>query len=269
MKISVILATYNCGKQLDCCVQSIIDNNDPFVEIIFADDGSSNPESLERLKKWEEVAPFRIVRAWQEDKGFRLARSRNNAVSFANGEILLFIDHDILLPNDFFKTLRKHMIPGWFIGGRRVKLDERISSELLSGKCTCSSLQGFFFAFQAMQKRLPGWRYLFPLRNRQPGGVPQNFRGMAGFCIATYKTDFFTIDGFDSSFEGYGVEDWDFMARLNNSGISCGFLPRKGTVYHLWHPEKPDDLKSIAYKILDDVEKSCKTLPSKGFSKLI
>lgn len=266
--ISVILATYNGADQLECCTRSLMATGDTNVEVLIADDGSSNQRTFEIIEGFKKAAPFPVLHAWQEDIGFRLARSRNNAVKHASGEFLLFLDHDLLLPRTFFKTLRGTIRTGWFVGGRRVKLDTERSKRLLEGSMEPRSLFSWKFALQARQERLGGWRYLFPLRDRTPGTTPQPFRGMSGFCIGAWRKDFDAIDGFDDRYRGYGVEDWDFMARLNNAGVHAGYLPRAATVMHLWHKETPHDLEGPGYQMLAEIENKGVTRAQIGYSSL-
>ena len=266
--ISVILATYNGKEQLACCARSLVAAGDAGIEVVIADDGSSHERTFEIIEEFKSNAAFKVVHAWQEDIGFRLARSRNNAVQHASGRFLLFLDHDILLPTTFFRTLRKTIKPGWFVGGRRVKLDEPTSKAILDGSLDARSLFTLRFALQAKRKRLGGWRYLFPLRDRRPGTEPQPFRGMSGFCIGAWREDFDAIDGFDDRYRGYGVEDWDFMARLNNAGIHAGYLPRAATMMHLWHKETPHDLEGPGYQMLKSIENTDTVRAQIGLSML-
>ena len=266
--ISVILATYNGTDQLQCCTRSLVTAGDTNIEVIIADDGSSNARTFEIIEAFKMVAPFPVIHAWQEDIGFRLARSRNNAVKYASGKFLLFLDHDLLFPRGFFKTVRETIKPGWFVGGRRVKLDAARSKQVLDGSMESRSLFTWKFAFQARRKRLDGWRYRFPLRDRTPGTMPQPFRGMSGFCIGAWRKDFDVIDGFDDRYRGYGVEDWDFMARLNNAGVHAGYLPRAATVMHLWHKETPHDLDGPGYQMLAEIENKGVTKAHIGHSTL-
>ena len=252
--ISVILATYNGGDQLACCAETLAAAGDERMEVVIADDGSSSERTFEIIEAFKREAPFRVHHAWQEDIGFRLARSRNNAVQHARGEFMLFLDHDILVPRTFFRTIRATIRPGWFVGGRRVKLDEAISASVLDGSVEPATLFTWRFALRARRMKLGGWRYLFPLRDRRPGTTPQPFRGMSGFCIGAWRSDFDRVDGFDDRYRGYGVEDWDFMARLNNAGVHAGYLPRAATVMHLWHKEIPHDLEGPGYQMLQGVE---------------
>ena len=266
--ISLILATYNGFQQLDKCLAAIHLCDDPNLEIVIADDGSSKKETSEIIEKWKLQTKFPFLHARQEDKGFRLAQSRNNAVSISNGAILLFLDHDIILPPRFFKYFRNSMKTGWFAAGRRVDLDNELTQRVYSNELKQSELFTYRFAMTAYKRKLSGRRYLLPTRNRKPGTKPQPFGGMAGFCFGVFRDDFFAIDGFDSTYTGYGVEDWDFFARLNNNGVNGGFLPIAATVAHLWHKEAISDSDNPAYRKLDKIVEDKIVFPCKGFSNL-
>lgn len=268
MNISIIISTYNNGPAFDVCLQSVVQNNHRNIEIILADDGTTNPDSLARIDKWCSAGLGKIIHAKQPDKGFRLARSRNNAVRFSTGKILLFMDHDIILPYCFIDVFLQCMISGWFAAARRVKLDAEVTTQVLKKDRLVKGLFTAKFAYEAWRRNLPGWRYLLPLRNRRPGGTPQYFKGMSGFCIGIHRKDFLSVDGFDNSFEEYGVEDWDFMARCNNRGIFGGYLPRTATTLHLWHNEKKHDSNNSGYDRLDEVLKRKICLPRSGYSSL-
>lgn len=238
MKLSIIISTYNCDEAFDLCMSSVSDQYCKNIEVVIADDGSSNPESLARLLFWEKNLGLEYKIANQVDKGFRLARSRNNAVQYSSGDILLFLDHDIILPRNFCEVLLDCMVPKWFVAGRRLKLDNKISEELKNRERTVASLNSVQFKMYAMSNRMPGWRYILPfLRDRRPGLTDQPYQGMSGFCIAAYREDFLAVNGFDNSYVGYGIEDWDLLVRLKHYGCKGGYLPGRATVYHLWHKE--------------------------------
>lgn len=48
---------------------------------------------------------FEIKHVYQEDIGFRLARSRNNGARIASGDFLIFLDQDVIMPNDFVEKV--------------------------------------------------------------------------------------------------------------------------------------------------------------------
>ena len=100
MKISVIVATYNWPSALRLSLQSLMRQTAHNFEIVVADDGSRN-ETRELIESLAKSSPVPIIHSWQEDIGFRLARSRNQAVLKSHGDYLIFVDGAAL----FRKTL--------------------------------------------------------------------------------------------------------------------------------------------------------------------
>lgn len=261
--VSFIVSTYQGGSQLDLslsCLEASLNRN---FEIVLADDGS-DPELVNLiLSRHPEV---RYVR--QEDCGFRLSRARNLGVVASTGDILVFMDHDILVPPTFVDSVTRSIRPGWFLGGRRVKLDRRFSDLLLSRPARTFP-SWIETVSHSLRRRSPGMRFLFPMRQRTTSAPPQNWRGMAGFMLCVRRDDFLAVDGFDSSYVSYGVEDWDFMARLSNYGIAAGYLPREATVLHVWHPESEDSPNNPNYLKLAKVIEDHAVMPESGYRCLV
>ena len=107
-----------------------------------------------------------------------------------------------------------------------------------------------------------------PLRDRRPGTKPQPFRGMSGFCIGMWREDFEKVNGFDGRYCGYGAEDWDILARLQNAGIHAGYLPRQATVMHLWHRETSPNTDSPGYQLLRNVEQEGVVCAKQGLREM-
>ena len=64
-----------------------------------------------------------------------------------------------------------------------------------------------------------------------------------------HSEDFIKINGYDEYFEGWGSEDKDLAARLQNSGCQKRYLKFAGIVYHLWHEQgfKYNEDKNLQY----------------------
>ena len=79
MKITLIITTYNWPESLLLVIQSIRNQTIWPNEIIVADDGSRN-ETKELINNINKEFEMNIIHSWQQDNGFRVARSRNNAI---------------------------------------------------------------------------------------------------------------------------------------------------------------------------------------------
>lgn len=89
-KISVIMPVYNSEKTLEKSLKSIFNNNYKDFEVIVVDDKSSD-NSVEIAKKF----PCKIIKLEKNHGG---GYARNAGAKAAKGEILLFVDSDIIIP---------------------------------------------------------------------------------------------------------------------------------------------------------------------------
>lgn len=107
-KISVIIPTYNNGKYLQQCLDSVSHQTYRNLEIIVVDDGSTDDtqEILEHCREKD----HRLRVFYQENKGVGVAR--NVGLSMASGDYIAFIDSDDWVNKDYLQklyvTLKKH-----------------------------------------------------------------------------------------------------------------------------------------------------------------
>jgi hypothetical protein len=66
--------------------------------------------------------------------------------------------------------------------------------------------------------------------------INQDQRGLIGCNLSAWKKDLIKVNGFDASYEGWGVgEDSDVCTRLYNAGLFRKFIYGRAIVYHLNH----------------------------------
>lgn len=97
--VSIIIPMYNSEKYIEKTLQSLINQTYKNIEIIVVDDGSTDQskKNVEAIAKTEK----RIKYYFQKNSGAPIAR--NNGLSKANGEYVLFFDaDDILLKNAIY-----------------------------------------------------------------------------------------------------------------------------------------------------------------------
>lgn len=98
--VSVIIPVYNCEKYIEKCLDSVIEQSYPNIEIIVIDDGSTD-NSFGMMKKAAE-RDERIVLIQQSNQGVSVAR--NKGVEEAKGKYFTFLDGDDYLGVDYIKT---------------------------------------------------------------------------------------------------------------------------------------------------------------------
>jgi glycosyltransferase involved in cell wall biosynthesis len=85
--VSVVIPAYNHVRYIGECVDSVLSQDHPAIEVIVVDDGSTDG-TLERLQGYGE----RITLLMQQ--GGRQARARNLALGVARGDLVAFLDSD-------------------------------------------------------------------------------------------------------------------------------------------------------------------------------
>ena len=228
MRVSLIITTYNWKEALAVVLASAFGQTRLPDEIIVADDGSADGTG-ELVREITRKAPVPVHHSWQEDKGFRAARSRNLAISAATGEYLILIDGDIALERHFIEDHLAAARQGFFVQGGRVLLDQRKTREALAHGAVPLS---FFACGLANRKNALRTRLLSRVFSCEAYGLA----GIKTCNFAFFREDALAVNGFDEDFEGWGREDSDFAARLRNHGIRRWNLRFQGVAFHLHHP---------------------------------
>lgn len=101
--VSIIVPVYNAEKYLDCCLESIVNQTYPKLQIILIDDGSTDG-SFHIIQKWIN-RDNRILAVREENSGQGIARNRG--LDLATGQYIMFVDADDWLEPDCVSCLRK------------------------------------------------------------------------------------------------------------------------------------------------------------------
>lgn len=100
-KVSIVVPVYNVEKYLKRCVDSLIGQSYPNLEILLVDDGSKDT-SLSICKKYE-LKDSRIRVFHKANEGLGLAR--NYGIERASGKYITFIDSDDYLTQDAIESM--------------------------------------------------------------------------------------------------------------------------------------------------------------------
>ncbi len=177
MKISVIIPTYNEEKVIGKCLESLSKQTYKDLEIIVVDDGSTD-ETLSKIKG------VKVLK--EEHKGPGTAR--NLGAKEAKGEILVFVDADMVFKEDFVEKLIKPILDGKVRG--TFSKDEYVSN--------WNNVWARSWSINE------GWEP----KKRHPRGYPDKQKVFR----AILKSEFERVGGFDSS-RGYN-DDWTLSEKL-------------------------------------------------------
>lgn len=100
-KVSIIVPVYNVEKYLKRCVDSLVGQSYPNLEILLVDDGSKD-DSLSICKEYE-LKDSRIRVFHKENEGLGL--TRNYGIERATGEYITFVDSDDYLTSDAVEAM--------------------------------------------------------------------------------------------------------------------------------------------------------------------
>jgi O-antigen biosynthesis protein len=197
-KVSVVVATYNGGKTLGACLDSLCKLNYPNYEILLVDDGSTDG-TMQITSAYPQVQYIR-----QTHLGLSVAR--NTGIESATGEIIAFTDSDCRADEDWLYYLVSDLVSSDFVGiGGPNYLppeDSPMAAAVLAS---------------------PGGPAHVMFNDRQAEHIP-------GCNMAFYKWALAEIGGFDPIFHQAG-DDVDLCWRLQQRGFTIGFSP-SGFVWH-------------------------------------
>ena len=89
--VSVIIPVYNAENTINRCIETIISQDGPAIEVICINDGSQD-SSLDLLKKLAELD--NRVRVINNKSNLGVAAARNKGIKAAHGEYIFFVDSD-------------------------------------------------------------------------------------------------------------------------------------------------------------------------------
>ncbi|MCR9204264.1 MAG: glycosyltransferase [Halobacteriovoraceae bacterium] len=240
-KVSIVIPVFDHHKELAVTLKVLARQKyeSTQFEIIVVDDGSniSSKTVFEKFSKENShlnlmyVYLSRPSKREMGDNNYRSSLARNFGASKASGEILLFLDSDILLSVDFLNKLEKAHKTSNVIQSCRYHLTpeetervmnspEQIPDDLNESNLkTKSRSENYFESFQESTTKWCqvefGWKYA------------------STFCFSVKRELFFKYSGFSKSFCFYGFEDVEFGYRLYKGGESFHLLKEK--VFALSH----------------------------------
>ena len=229
MKLTLIVTTYNWPESLLLVMESIKKQTILPDELIIADDGSGE-KTRDLINDFKKDSGLNIIHSWQDDVGFRVARSRNKAIFKSSGDYIVLIDGDTILHSNFVKDHICNAESGFFVQGSRVLLSRKLTKKALAGK----KINFSFFTSQLNNRKNSIHSGLL---SKIFSSKKNHLDGIKSCNMAFYREDCLNINGFNNEFEGWGREDSEFVVRLINSGVKRKNVRFNAIQFHLWHNE--------------------------------
>jgi len=203
-RLSVVMPTFNRRAMLAKTIPALLDQRDVGAdfEIIVVIDGSSDgTQSL--LHEMSADPRLRVIA--QPNRG--LAVARNRGAASAKGEILLFLDDDMIAsPNLVSVHLEEHGTA-----------TERV---VMGAMGLAGGVRRSF-----LKAGVEEWSRDMERRLSVPGYRPR-FDDWSFGHASISRTLYLSLGGFDESFVSYGNEDYDLGWRLSQRNIEVRFTSR-------------------------------------------
>lgn len=250
-QLSVIVSTYNWPEALRAVLFGLKSQTSRAFEIIIADDGS-NEKTHQLIKTLQKHIPVPLHHVYQEDRGFRVAAIRNQAILQAKADYILFLDGDCIPSPRFIERHLALKEEGYFVTGNRVLLTEDFTLKVLSEDLRIESWTGWQWVLARLSghcnRLLPFMRLpLGPLRTLWP----DRWQGAMGCHLGVWRKDLFQVNGWDEKYEGWGYEDSDLVIRLIQAGIHRKEARFSVPLIHLWHPIRSRDSAEKNWALLE------------------
>jgi len=265
--ISIVVSTYERPDALGAALRGLSRQSDRAFEVIVADDGSG-PATADVITQWKTALGAPLVHVRHEHLGFRAAEIRNRAIAASQGSYCVFLDGDCIPRADFVAQHRRLAEPGWFVAGNRILLSEPLTRTVLA-----QNLEPEIWGFgRLLEHRHDGINRITPALSLPLGPLrklaPKRWEGARTCNLAVARSDLDRVDGFDASFNGWGLEDSDLAIRLIHAGVRRKDGRFATGVFHLWHRE--NDRAGLAgnQARLDDVMRGDRIRALRGLSSL-
>ncbi len=224
-RISVIMVSYHTGPALLEAVRSVLDDPDVY-ELILVDNGSTDVarQSISRI-----IINDERVKLLQGQDNIGFAKGCNYGVSFATGDLFLFLNPDAIISSGSARQLAVHgesLKSPWVVGGLLRDIQGR--EQRGSRRRELTPLTAFV-SFTGLYK-LPGLRSVHMDGEAMPK-IPHNVPVVSGAFMMMDRASFNDMGGFDEGFFLH-VEDIDICRRVRQLGGEVAFHPKASVMHY-------------------------------------
>lgn len=209
--ISVVIPVYNEAERIGNCLESLSKQDYPSFEIIIVDDGSRDNVEY-KIKNLESRIGKKIKFISQEHSG--PGEARNRGAQSASGDVLVFVDADMVFDKKFITKLIEPIKKGLAVG---TFAKEEMLANSQNDLAVCYNLNRYI---------INGWKLDQQVYRRI---LPSDYPDTQPVFRAIRKCDFDKVRGFTPL--GY-TDDWTLSRKL---GIQA--LNAPGAVFYHANPE--------------------------------
>lgn len=263
MDASIVMPTYNKRAYLEQTLQSLVNQKDaPRFEVVVVDDCSSDdtPELVEALQT------DYSLRYLRNPVNMGRSRARNVGLAACQGEVVIFVDDDRVVCEDFVYQHVQSGGPGKIVLGMRweaiedddegrlvrqfipvapshaafrsrAAISRDIISRLDQSTMTPVGIDGTKLDAGGTVYREDGaMGHVSFFDWPAEGSEPLAWLLVATGNLSAWRQDVLAAGSFDEAFSGWGLEDTELGYRMAHARTTIVYQP-KAENYHLWHPK--------------------------------
>ncbi len=205
-QVSVIIPAYNAVEHLPSCLAGLAvqDAQPSTFEVLVVDDHSTD--------RTAEIAGDGGAQLHRHESNRGAAAARNTGANAARGRVLVFLDSDVV-PEPGLVSAVLELFPEPSVG-RRVAT-------------------GCYSAVPANDTSFARYKALWTYHCWQRSGAKKGYSSHIQGALTAIAASLFTeLGGFDESYTGGSVEDYEFSLRLREAGEAISFDPRIAGRHH-------------------------------------
>jgi glycosyltransferase involved in cell wall biosynthesis len=198
--LSVIIPAWNAGKTIVRCLDAVRRQSLPPLETIVVDDGS-----LDDTAVTAESMGVRVLRLTSNEGP---AKARNRGAEAARGDAVLFLDADVVVPEDLVEKVARHL------ENDSVSAVQTLYTPDCPGEGLVTRYQNFYYHYSLCRVR------------------HERVAVFATWCAAVRREVFLGLGGFNECIPEPTVEDEELGYAIVDSG-GCIIMDRSLQVVHL------------------------------------
>jgi hypothetical protein len=233
-RVSIIIVSWNARSVIQECLPSVVATDYPNLEIIFADNASTDGSAAWIAREYPSVKIVRHPENWL------FARGNNAALPHATGDYVVLLNNDVEVPPGWLSPLVETMTAHPDVGAVQPKLlqyDDRSRFEYAGGSGGFIDRAGYPFTrgrlFDTME------------RDRGQYDDPCDVFWATGAAILLRRSALDEVGGLDERFEMH-MEEIDLCWRLQRHSYRVRVQPRS-TVYHVGGASLPQQSPRKTY----------------------